>query len=102
VDEDFKFISFAGAFDPETVNILGNAFERAWQKTETSGYRFARPGYAHMMRRVMVKHILNLAECASEMRSNSAMAHSIFSRQTTRCRQPLLAARYLGRTSSRD
>jgi hypothetical protein len=63
VDEDFKFISFAGAFDPETVNILGNAFERAWQKTETSGYRFARPGYAHMMRRVMVKHILNLAEC---------------------------------------
>jgi len=63
VAEDFKFISFAGAFDPETVNILGNAFERAWHKTQTSGYRFARPGYAHMMRRVMVKHIFKLAEC---------------------------------------
>ena len=60
--EDFKIISFAGAFDPETVNILGNAFERAWHKTQTSGYRFARPGYAHMMRQVMVMHIFNLAE----------------------------------------
>ena len=41
----------------------GSPFERAWHKTQTSGYRFARPGYAHMMRRVMVKHLLNLAEC---------------------------------------
>jgi hypothetical protein len=83
VAEDFKFISYAGAFDPETVNILSNAFERAWHKTQTSGYRFARPGYAHMMRQVMVKHIFKLAECGT--------AHSIFSRQTTRRRPPQLA-----------
>jgi hypothetical protein len=60
--EDFKLLSFRATFDPETVNILGNAVERAWHKVQTSGYRFARPGYVHVMRQVMAKHILNLAE----------------------------------------
>ena len=60
--KDFKFISFAGGFNPETVNIIGNAFERASHKPQTSGYRFARQGYAHMMRQVMIKHIFDLAE----------------------------------------
>jgi hypothetical protein len=60
--EDFKLISYGASFDPETVNILGNAVERAWHKVQTSGNRFARPAYVEVMRQVMVKHILNLAE----------------------------------------
>jgi hypothetical protein len=62
--EDLKLTSFGfgASFDPETVNILGNAIERAWDKVQTSGNRFARPAYVDVMRRVMVKHILYLAE----------------------------------------
>jgi hypothetical protein len=60
--EDLKLTSFSASFDPETVTILGNAVERAWHKVQTSGNRFARPGYVDVMRQVMVKHILHLAE----------------------------------------
>jgi hypothetical protein len=60
--EDFKFIPSDASFDPETVNLPGNALEHAWQRVETSGNRLARQGYAKVMREVMAKHILNLAE----------------------------------------
>jgi hypothetical protein len=60
--EDLKFIPSDASFDPETVNLLSDAFEHAWHKVQTSGNRLARPGYARMMREVMAKHIFNLAE----------------------------------------
>jgi hypothetical protein len=60
--EDLKFVSSAGAFDPETVTLLSDAFEQAWRKTQTSDFRFARPAYTDLMRAVMVKHLLNLAD----------------------------------------
>jgi hypothetical protein len=50
------------SFDPETLNLLGGAFEHAWQRVQASGNRLARPGYASVMREVMAKHILNLAQ----------------------------------------
>ena len=34
------------SFDPETVNLLSDAFEQAWHKVQTSGNRLARPAYA--------------------------------------------------------
>jgi hypothetical protein len=34
------------SFDPETVNLLSDAFETAWQRVQTSGNWLARPGYA--------------------------------------------------------
>jgi hypothetical protein len=49
-------------FDPETLNLLSGAFENAWQRVQTSGNRLARPGYANVMREVMAKHIVNLAQ----------------------------------------
>jgi hypothetical protein len=49
-------------FDPETLNLLGGAFEKAWQRVQASGNRLARPGYANVMREVMAKHILYLAQ----------------------------------------
>jgi len=50
------------SFDPETVNLLSDAFETAWQRVQTSGNRLARPGYAKVMREVMARHIINLAQ----------------------------------------
>jgi hypothetical protein len=60
--EDLKFIPSGASFDPETVNLLSDALEHAWHRVETSGNRLARLGYAKLMREVMAKHILNLAE----------------------------------------
>jgi hypothetical protein len=50
------------SFDPETVNLLSDAFETAWQRVQTSGNRLARPGYAKVMREVMARQIINLAQ----------------------------------------
>jgi hypothetical protein len=50
------------SFDPETLNLLSGAFENAWERVQVSGNRLARPGYANVMREVMAKHILNLAQ----------------------------------------
>jgi hypothetical protein len=49
-------------FDPETVTLLSDAFEQAWRKTQTSDFRFARPAYTGLIRAVMLKHMLNLAD----------------------------------------
>ena len=74
--EDLKVIPSHAFFDPETVNLLSDAFERAWHKVQTSGNRLARPGYASMMREVMAKHIFNLAEHGE--RDESALSNSAF------------------------
>jgi hypothetical protein len=50
------------SFDPETLSLLSGAFENAWQRVQASGNQLARPGYADVMREVMAKHILNLAQ----------------------------------------
>jgi hypothetical protein len=69
------------SFDPETVNLLSDAFESAWQRVRTSGNRLARPGYANVMREVMAKHIVNLAEHGE--RDESALSNSAFHFFTT-------------------
>jgi hypothetical protein len=74
--EDLEFIPSDASFDPETVNLLSDAFEQAWHKVQTSGNRLARPGYANMMREVMAKHIFNLAEHGE--RDESKLSNSAF------------------------
>ena len=37
--QDLRFLSTNASFDPETVNLLSNAFEGAWQRVQTSGNR---------------------------------------------------------------
>jgi hypothetical protein len=74
--QDLKFVSTNTSFDPETVNLLSDAFESAWQRVRTSGNRLARPGYAGVMREVMAKHIVNLAEHGE--RNASALSNSAF------------------------
>jgi hypothetical protein len=74
--QDIKFVSSHASFDPETVNLLSDAFEGAWQRVQTSGNRLARPGYANVMREVMAKHIVHLAEHG--VRDESALSDSGF------------------------
>jgi hypothetical protein len=48
-------------FDPDTVNILSEAFESAWSKIKASNSRFARAGYANMARELVAKRIIEIA-----------------------------------------
>jgi hypothetical protein len=57
-----KFVLSSASFDPETLNLLSDAFEDAWLRIRASGNRLARPGYANVMREVMAKHIIHLAQ----------------------------------------
>jgi hypothetical protein len=79
-----KFVLSDASFDPETLNLLSDAFEDAWLKIQTSGNRLARPGYANVMREVMAKHIFIWRSAASETKSLSATVLSIFLPPTTR------------------
>ena len=58
---NLRHVSSNACFDPETANLLSDAFEGAWQGVRTSGNRLTRPGYASVVREVMAKHILYLA-----------------------------------------
>jgi hypothetical protein len=90
--EDLKFIPSDASFDPETVNLLSDAFEHAWHKVQTSGNRLARPGCANMMREVMAKHIFNLAEHGERDESKLSNSAFHFLPRTTRLTPPQLAA----------
>jgi hypothetical protein len=48
-------------FDPETVNILADALEKAWQRIEARGDRLARPAYASATREVIASYIIDMA-----------------------------------------
>jgi hypothetical protein len=74
--QDLKFVSANASFDPETINLLSEAFESAWRRVRTSGNRLARPGYSDVMREVMAKHIVNLAEHGE--RNKSALSNGAF------------------------
>jgi hypothetical protein len=69
-----EFPHSAIAFDPETVKIVSQAFDDAWEKIEKSGNKFAKPAYANApvrighlsqvhvsMREEIAKHIIDLA-----------------------------------------
>jgi hypothetical protein len=79
--QNTEFVSSYASFDPETVNLLSDAFEGAWRRVRTSGSRLARPGYASVMREVMAKHIVHLAEHG--VRDESALSDSAFHFFTT-------------------
>jgi hypothetical protein len=49
-------------FDPETINLLGEALEDAWHRIEASGSRLAKPAYARATREGVAKHIIEEAQ----------------------------------------
>ena len=50
-----------GAFDPETVRVLIDAFDEAWQSLEKSGVTHATDGHATEIRDGLAKRIIELA-----------------------------------------
>jgi len=44
------------AFDPETIKIVSQAFDDAWEKIQKSGSAFAKPAYANAMREEIAAH----------------------------------------------
>jgi hypothetical protein len=53
-----KFEQAATVFDPELIDVMASALDDAWNRIEKSGSRFARPGYARVMREVLARRII--------------------------------------------
>jgi hypothetical protein len=50
------------AFEPEMIETLVLAFERAWQKVEQSGSKFASPAYERGAQEILAKRIIEMAQ----------------------------------------
>ena len=50
------------AFTPEAIQILAAALDEAWEKIRQSGSRLARPAYSRVMREVVAKRIMEMAQ----------------------------------------
>ena len=50
------------AFTPETIQILAAALDEAWERLRQSGSRLARPAYSRVMREVVAKRIMEMAQ----------------------------------------
>jgi hypothetical protein len=61
--EILKFIRpEEAAFDPEAIRVLASALDEAWGTILKSGSRFARPAYSRVMREVVAKRIIEMAQ----------------------------------------
>jgi hypothetical protein len=68
------------AFTPETIQILAAALDEAWGCLRQSGSRLARPAYSRVMREVVAKRIMEMAQRGVEDRECHRRS-SIYSRQ---------------------
>jgi len=60
--EVLKFSRREAAFTPEIIEILAAALDEAWERLEKSGSRLARPAYSRVMREVVAKRIMEMAQ----------------------------------------
>jgi hypothetical protein len=60
----FEFVQrpYATVFEPESVQVLASALDDAWARIEKTGSRFARPAYSRVMREVVAKRIIEVAQ----------------------------------------
>jgi uncharacterized protein with NRDE domain len=74
------------AFDSETTQLLGAAFEAAWEKVKTSGSTLAEESEAASTRELLAKRIIEMAK-RGERNPNrlveSALDHLVKSRATS-------------------
>jgi hypothetical protein len=56
------------AFTPETIQILADALDQAWERLEQAGSRLARPAYSRVMREVVAKRVIEMAQRGVEER----------------------------------
>ena len=57
-----RFSGREAAFTPETIETLAAALDEAWERLEKSGSRLARPAYSRVMREVVAKRIMEMAQ----------------------------------------
>lgn len=67
VAEVVKFLRET-VFTPESIQILADALDEAWERLGQSGSRLARPAYSRAMREVVAKRIIELAQRGVEDR----------------------------------
>jgi hypothetical protein len=65
-----EFVKFfrETVFTPESIQILADALDEAWERLGQSGSRLARPAYSRAMREVVAKRIIELAQRGVEDR----------------------------------
>ena len=56
------------AFTPETIEILAAALDEVWERMRQSGSRLTRPAYSRVMREVVAKRIMEVAQRGVEDR----------------------------------
>jgi hypothetical protein len=60
--EVLRFSRRETAFAPATIEILAAALDETWERLEKSGSRLTRPAYSRVMREVVAKRIMELAQ----------------------------------------
>lgn len=58
------------SFDPETIEMLGGAFDDAWRTIKRSDSTLARPAYERGAREILAKCIIELAQRGERNRHN--------------------------------
>jgi hypothetical protein len=60
--EVLRFLRREIAFAPETIEILAAALDETWERLKKSGSRLGRPAYSRVMREVVAKRIMEMAQ----------------------------------------
>jgi len=60
--EVLELIQLQTAFDPDSIEVLVSALDEVWRRIQQSGSQFARPAYARVMREVIAKRIIEMAQ----------------------------------------
>jgi hypothetical protein len=58
----FPLRSDASAFDPETISILNDAFENAWQSLNSGGSNVHLGGHEQQTSEILARRIIDLAK----------------------------------------
>jgi hypothetical protein len=74
------------AFDSETTELLGAAFEAAWEKVKTAGSTLAEEPQAALTRELLAKRIIEMAKRGERNRNRlveSALDHLVKSQASS-------------------
>jgi hypothetical protein len=74
----FPLLSDVSAFDPDSIRILSNAFEDAWQSLQTTGTTFHIDGQADQTREILARCIIEMAKLGERDQRklrDAALAH---------------------------
>jgi hypothetical protein len=88
------------AFTPETIEILAAALDEVWERMRQSGGRLTRPAYSRVMREVVAKRIMEMAQRGVEV--GEALVEDALRFITANYEQPSKAGKITPSSSRRD